>query len=108
MIEEGAVVNGDDAGHGSSCGHGVVRPVVDLHAERIEQAGKANLFEGQAGRTRSGNGTHDVRHAGSKRVPAFLVTAPRHHRQCDVIPGAQAAGDRHGVVAGTAWTRRDG
>ena len=64
MVEEGAVVDRHRAGHRRPRRHGVVRPVMDLHVERTQERGKAELFEGEPAGPRGRDG------AARRRAPA--------------------------------------
>ena len=50
VIEEDAVMDGDRAGHPGPFGHGVVRCVMQLDAERSDEAGQPDLLEDESDR----------------------------------------------------------
>ena len=50
VIEEDAVVDGDRTGHPGPFGHGVVRCVMQLDAERSDEAGQPDLLEDESDR----------------------------------------------------------
>ena len=62
-------------GTGGACRHGVVRPVVDLHAERTQHGRKAELLEGEPARPRRRAPRPRTVAPAATRLPACLVAA---------------------------------
>ena len=106
VVEEGAVVDRHDAGHGRPFGHRVVRRVVDHDAERPEEAGEAGLLEEQSARPRHGHRPHHVCRAGRQRAPSVPrppgATPWSGRRRARAQPARQL----HGVVARSRRTVR--
>ena len=102
VIEEGAVVDRDSAGHRGPCGHRVMRAVVEADPERPQQRREPDLLVDQPARARFGNHRPDGGRLASQVGPPPLIAPPGQQRQRDVRPRGEPPTKRHGVVAGTA------